>query len=173
MKVLNKKSKVILIPDTLKDSRVKVKFCYFALRNLIYYTDKGLRTQMKSNKEFHDCTIKTLIDNYLDCAHANSKLSEEESNLIRNCFLEKNKSIIPKNDYFLAVEKELTFKNFAFYCNSLVELSFHIGEKYFNNEYIFSTIEELSTKMMVKINDTFIDFIILDVNTILNLIDNV
>ena len=173
MKALRKKNKIILLPEILKGKSLRVKFCYFALRNLIYYTDKGLRTQMKSDKEIHNYNIKTIMDNYFKCISIYNTLSKEDSNLIEKCFTEKNHSIIPKNDYSLAVEKELKFNNFAFYCNCLVELSFHIDEDYFNDKYINDTILELSNKMLVKLNDNFIKFIIDDVNDIIALFSEI
>lgn len=174
MKSLNKhKNKIILIPEILKDCRLKVKFCYFALRNLLYYVSKGMKTQMKSDRELNSYTINVLMDNYFKCIDTYNLMNEEETNLIRKCFSEKNIAIMPKNDYSLAVEKELTFKKFAFYCNCLIELSFHVGESYFNDDYIIQCIKELSEKMLVQINNTFVEFIVDDVNDTLRLIDSI
>lgn len=169
----NKKTKMFIIPDTLKNSTTKVKFCYLALRNFIYYVDKGMHTQMKYNKQSHDNIMRDLIDNYFKCAEEHSSLSKEEQNLIKECFTSAKKSLIVKDDYIFVVEKELTFKPFAFYCNCLLELSFHVGEDYFNEEYIKDTINELAEKMMVNINDNFIEFIILDINSTLSAIDSI
>lgn len=158
------KNRVLIIPDTLKDQSLKVKFSYLSLRNLVYYVDKGLRTQTKNVKQVHDTTIKNIIENYLECSKDNNILTDDERDLIKSCFTTANKSLIVKNDYILGVEKELTFKPFTFYCNCMIELSFHIGNDYFNDDYIKDTVLEMAKKMLVDVNETFIEFIILDVN---------
>ena len=169
MKATKKKNKIILLPELLKGKSLRLKFSYFALRNLIYYTDKGLRTQTKSNIELRYNTIKALMDNYFRCVDIYKTLNDSEIEILKKCFSQKNQSIIPKNDYSLAVEKELTFKKFAFYCNCLLELSFHINADYFNDKYIEDTVKEFSNKMLIKLNDNFIKFIINDVNETLEL----
>ena len=163
------KTKVIL-PESLKNESLKVKFCYFALRNFIYYIDKGMHTQMKYNKESHDNIISDLIKNYFTVANDNDCLTDIACAKIKKCFSESKSAIIVKDDFILNVEKELTFKPFAFYCNCMLELSFHVGADYFNDDYIRDTITELSEKTLVGINNDFIDLVVSDMNLILQAI---
>ena len=79
------KTKVIL-PESLKNESLKVKFCYFALRNFIYYIDKGMHTQMKYNKESHDNIISDLIKNYFTVAKDNDCLTDIDCAKIKKCF---------------------------------------------------------------------------------------
>lgn len=173
MKSISKKNKIILIPDKLKECRTKVKFSYIALKNLLYYIDKGTRTQTKHTKDSHMQVMNAMLEGYFNVIEQNNSLTNDEAKILKSCFTEKNQSMIFKNDYALAVEKELTFKKFAFYCNCLVELSFHVGEDYFDDKYISETIVELSNKMLAEVNDVFIEFIILDVHNIIELIENI
>ena len=52
----------------------------------------------------------------------------------------------------------------------MLELSFHVGADYFNDDYIRDTITELSEKTLVGINNDFIDLVVSDMNLILQAI---
>lgn len=158
---------VITIPEELKNSSIKLKFCYLALRNLLYYVNKGLRTYTKNNRQKSQSISNQLFTTYLTCCRENESLSEDEIDILVNIANKPNTMVIPSNEYILITEKELGFKNFAFYCDCMVELSFHIDKEYFNDNYIIDTIKEFSEKSMVAINDIFLNFILLDIKQII------
>lgn len=168
---MNKKNCVIIIPEDLKNARLKVKFSYLALRNFIYYTFKGLNTYTKGNRDSRIANCKSVVDNYFQCHKQHSTLTDEEIDLIKKQFDTKYNAVVTKNDYILATEKELGFNKFVFYCNCMVELSYHIGEDYCNDEFIISLVEELSKKMMVN-SGSFPEFILQETKIILQFISD-
>lgn len=160
----------VVLPESLKNESLKVKFCYFALRNFIYYINKGMHTQMKYNKESCKNIISDAVTSYLNLAKEHNCLNDIDCARIKKCFSETNSIVIVKDDFILLVEKELGFQSFAFYCNCLLELSFHIDKDYFNDDYIRDTIKEFSRKAMVGLDNNFIELVVSDVNLILQAI---
>lgn len=158
---------IITIPEEIKDESTKLKFCYIALRNMLYYVKKGIQTYTKHNRNTTNSTIKQFISSYIKCCQDQNVFTDCELDKLKQLFITENTAVIPKNEYIFIVEKELGFKNFAFYCNCITELSFHIDNDYFNDEYIRDTIIEFSEKSMIGINDNFLQFIVEDVNQLL------
>lgn len=165
---LTNKDKVIYIPAIFVDQSVRLKFSYIALRNFLYYLEKGMRTQTKSNKKLSTTAMQNAIESYFSCHKEHNSLTDTELDLLKTAFTTKNMSVISSNDLFTSIEKAITFKNFTFFCNCFIELSFHVDNDYFSRDYILETVKELSNKMMVGLNDEFIDFI---ADTVLESID--
>ncbi len=164
---MKKNEFLMFMPYTFADESVNLKFCFLALRNMIYYVKKGLMTYTKNNKKTHDATVKQFIDNYVECCKNSKILSEDEITKLLDAFKTKSNVTINKKDYILNTEKILGFNLFSFYCNCIVELSFHIDRDYFCDDYIKTTIQELCQKTLVSVNDNFIEFVVADVNELL------
>lgn len=170
VKCKSNKNTVITIPADLVGTSTELKFAYLALRNLIYYTDKGLRLYTKTDRKTKLKQNQAILNGYIECAKQHNVFLDEDLNLIKRQFNNGGLSIIPKNDYIFSIEKELGFKTFAFYCNVMVELSFHTMKEYFGTFYIKDTISELCQKMLVKVDTSFYNFVVEDVYNCLKLI---
>ena len=96
-----KKSKFLIInmPYIFSDESINLKFCFLALRNMIYYVKKGFMTYTKNNKKFHDATVNKFIDNYINCCKDSGILSEDEITKLTDVFKIKSNVTINQNDY--------------------------------------------------------------------------